>query len=233
MFDEKLFTYDEEKHLGYYNGELVPSVTQLVDLVYPMDENIPVDRIQNAANNGSELHEALLTINTMFDNPKQFGKQLEETTTFIQGVNVFKQELHNYLSLLKVYGLRPFDYENLIFLLDENNELICYGHYDCVMQATKDLIVGEKTLFRENMLYLVDYKRTSAFNRQKVGLQTSIYSLAHEQMSKNYITNTYGIWFNEGIKLIPLIRQDNAFIITLCKKLKQVWRNKQGEVNDK
>ena len=233
MFDEKLFTYDEEKHLGYYKGELVPSVTQLVDLVYPMNENIPLDRIQNAVDKGSELHEALLLVNSMFDTPYYLEPTIKKVLDDIKDLTKHKEELVDYLSLLRVYGLKPFDYEELIFLLDENNELICYGHYDCVMQATKDLVVGEKTLFRENMLYLVDYKRTNAFNRQKVGLQTSIYSLAYEQMSKNYITNTYGIWFNEGIKLIPLIRQDNAFIITLCKKLKQVWRNKQGEVNDK
>lgn len=227
-FDRNLFTYDEQNHLGYYNGKLVPSVTQLVDLVYPMNENIPLDRLQNAADKGSELHEALLTVNTMFDNPKQFGKQLEDTMTFIQGANVCKQELNDYLSLLSVYGLRPFDYENLVFLLDENDELVCYGHYDCVVQATKDIDIGDKHLFTENYLYLIDYKRTSSFNRQKVGLQTSIYSVAYEQMSKNFISNVYGVWFNEGIKLIPLNRQDNDFIISLCKKLKQVWENKNG-----
>ena len=65
-FNEDNFTYDEEKHLGYYKGELVPSVTQLVDLVYPMSENIPLDRIQNAADKGSELHEALLIVNSIY-----------------------------------------------------------------------------------------------------------------------------------------------------------------------
>lgn len=228
MFDEKLFTYDEEKHLGFYNGKPVPSVTQLVDLVYPMSENIPEERLKNAATKGTELHEGLLTLNIMFDNPRQLEVCIKSALEETRETTKYKQELNDYLSLLRVYGLRPFDYEELIFLLDENNELICYGHYDCVVQATKDIDLGDKHLFTENYLYLIDYKRTSSFNRQKVGLQTSIYSVAYEQMSKNFISNVYGVWFNEGIKLIPLNRQDNSFIISLCKKLKQVWENKNG-----
>ena len=90
MFDEKLFTYDEEKHLGYYNGKPIPSVTQLVNLVYPMNENIPMDRLQNAATKGTELHEGLLTLNTMFDTPYSLEGSINEALDSIKDVTKYR-----------------------------------------------------------------------------------------------------------------------------------------------
>ena len=230
MFDRNLFTYDEENHLGYYNGKLVPSATQLVDLLYPMNENIPMDRLQKAADRGTQLHEGLLSLNQMFDVPYAFERTIKESLNMVKEVTKFKKELLDYVALLNTYGLRPFDYEELVFLLDENDDLICYGHYDSTMEATRDIDLGDTHLFTQGLLYMVDYKATSLFNRPKVAFQTSIYATAYEQMSKNYITNCYGMWFNEGIKLIPLNRQDSAFTIKLCKQLKQVWE-KNNEIH--
>ena len=48
MFDRKLFTYNEETHTGFYNGEVVPSCTQLINVLYPLDERIPEENLKKA-----------------------------------------------------------------------------------------------------------------------------------------------------------------------------------------
>lgn len=227
MFNQELFIYDKETHTGTYNGELVPSVTQLLEVMFPLSDNIPQDRLNKAAERGTTIHEAIELLNSYFDNPLSFKQNISEVIDTIAKKDV--PELIDYVSFISAYKLRPFDYENLIFLLDEKGELICYGHYDCTYLATQDITVNETDLFRENYLYMFDYKTTSLFAKKKTQLQLSIYALAYEQMSKNFISNIYGLWLREGIKLIPLYRQDNKYIIELCKKLKELWRKERND----
>lgn len=226
MFDRKLFTYDEENHLGYYDGKLVPSVTQLVDIMFPYDEDIPQERLDNAATRGTKIHGGVETINTYFDNPYSFEENLQEAIDEVQETN--SQELIDYISLIATFKLRPFDYEEMVFLLDENDELICYGHYDLTCQALKDY----DPLFIADRLYLFDIKTTSLFEKKKVDFQESIYATAYEQSSGNTIDNIFGIWLREGAKLIPLIRMTNNAVIKTCKQLKEVWNVRRKNSQD-
>lgn len=219
MFNKELFKYDEETHTGYYNGEIVPSVTQLVDILYPYGEDIPQERLEQAAERGTMIHSIIEHINGMFDNPLDLSTCLQESISYAY-LNKQPQEVMDYIYLLGVCGLRPFDYENLIFLLDEKGELICYGHYDLVCQATKDI----PCYFQESLLYLFDVKTTSLFDRKKVAFQESIYALAYEQTTgNNILTGICGIWLKDGAKIIPLDRQGDDYIIKLCKKLKEIF----------
>lgn len=230
MFDRNLFTYDEENHLGYYNGVLVPSTTQLLDIVFPLDKDIPTERLVNASERGTEIHELIETLNSYFDNPFEYKHNLEVVNEVAKNLSnkAGKKELKDYVAFLNAYKLKPFDYEELIFLLDENGDLICYGHYDCTFQATQDISVDDIDLFRENQLYMVDFKTTSLFAKKKTQLQLSIYALAYEQSSKNFITNIYGLWLREGVKLIPLNRQDNTYVIKLCKELRKIYDSRNA-----
>lgn len=224
-FNRDLFVYDPDTHKGIYNGQPVPSVTQLLDILYPMNSDIPSERVEQAAKRGTTIHEGIEILNEYFDNPFGWEHNISVVSEIVQQVAEHKKipELIDYVSFIATYKLKPFDYEELIFLLDENGDLICFGHYDCTYQATQDITIGDKDLFIEGYLYLFDYKTTSEFYRRKVQLQESIYALAYEQMSRNFISNIYGLWIREGIKLIPLQRQDNKYVIELCKKLKEIW----------
>ena len=224
MFNRDLFKYDPSTHTGTYNGELVPSVTQLVDILYPMDSDIPQERIENAAKHGTIVHEAIEQLNEYFDNPFDFKHNIRTVVEVADKVAKYKNipELLDYAGVLGAYKLRPFDYEELIFLLDEKGDLICYGHYDFTAMAQEDNV-----LFMEDRLYLFDVKTTSLFNRKKVAFQESIYALAYEQNSKNYITNIFGLWLENGAKIIPLARMDNDYLVKLCKQLAKVWKERQ------
>ena len=226
MFNRDLFSYDPQTHTGTYEGKPIPSVTQLVDILYPMDSDIPQERIDNAAKHGTLVHEAIEQLNEYFDNPFDFSHNMSVIVEVASKVANFKNlpELLDYVGVLSAYKLKPFDYEELIFLLDENGDLICYGHYDFTAMAQEDNV-----LFMEDRLYLFDVKTTSLFNRKKVAFQESIYALAYEQNSKNYITNIFGLWLENGAKIIPLVRMDNGYLIKLCKQLMEVWNKRRLE----
>lgn len=220
MFNRELFEYDPNTHIGKYEGKVVPSVTQLLDILYPYGEDIPQERLTKAAEHGTKVHSAIEKINTYFDNPFGFDHNIDVVREVGLGMSKALElnELVDYVSVLSAYKLQPFDYEELIFLLDEQRELICFGHYDCTMLAKQDI-----AFFQEDRLYLTDFKTTSLFDKKKVKLQLNIYALAYEQMSKNQIDNVFGFWFDETTKLIPLGRYDNAYVIQMAKLLREQW----------
>jgi hypothetical protein len=226
MFNRDLFIYDEQTHTGTYEGKPVPSVTQLVDILFPYSEDIPEERMEKAATRGTEIHEVLETLNSYFDNSLTFNVNLEEVvdiaTQFYKHKGI--KEVLDYVSILSVYKLRPFDYEELIFLCDEQGELICFGHYDCTMLAQQDV-----AFFREDRLYLTDFKTTSLFDKSKVGLQLNIYATAYEQCSKNQLEGIFGTWLRDGVRVIPLERKDNNYIISICKQLKEIWNDRRED----
>ena len=216
MFKEELFVYDPQTHTATYDGNPIPSVTQLVDLLFPYDENIPQERLEKAAERGTKVHSDIELLNELFDGPF-FDTNLERA---IKEAN--SKETIDYLSLISAYKLRPFDYENVVFLFDENGELICYGHYDLTCMALED------NVFAQDRLYMFDVKTTSLFDKRKVSFQMSIYALAYEQCSKQQIEGIYGIWLNESGKIIPLERKDNTYVINLCKGLVKIWNDRRN-----
>lgn len=224
MFDRTKFEYDPSTHIGKYEGKVVPSVTQLLDILYPYSEDIPQERLKAKAEYGTKVHNAIEKINTYFDNPFGFEHNIEVVREVGIGMSKALEltELVDYVSVLSAYKLQPFDYEELIFLLDEEGELICFGHYDCTMLARQDI-----AFFQEDRLYLTDFKTTSLFDKRKVKLQLNIYALAYEQMSKNQIDNVFGFWFDENPKLIPLGRFENAYVIQMAKLLKEQWEESE------
>ena len=220
MFNRDLFVYDPLTHTATYDGEPVPSVTQLVDVLYPLDSNIPSERIKNAAEHGTQVHDGCFTLNTCFDNSYPYEVNLKQAITLALEQNK-SVEVVDYISLISAFKLKPFDFEELVFLLDEEGDLICYGHYDLTAIATQEI-----NPFRQDRLYLFDIKTTSLFNKQKVALQESIYSVAYEQCSKNQIEGVFGIWLENGAKLIPLDKMNKENVITLCKHLRREWHGR-------
>ena len=212
MFNRELFEYDPQTHVGRYDGKVVPSVTQLVDMLYPMNDDIPQERIKIAAERGTKIHGAIEDINKGFDTCGDYEKLLKQAID--KSIESDVVELKDYVSVLSAYKLKPYDYEELIFLLDENQDLICFGHYDFTALSMNDNI-----LFQEGRLYLFDAKTTSQFYKEKVAFQMSIYATAYEQCSKNFLSGIYGLWLRDGVSLIPLERKDNRFVINVCKGL--------------
>ena len=218
MFNIEKFKYDSVCHLGYYRNKVVPSVTQLVNILFPLDEDIPEERLKKAAEKGTRMHSDLEDVNDIFAKGFGFYNSLKNAIDYVSD-DAISQECRDYVAILSAYQLQPHSFEQLVFLLDENGELICYGHYDLVCVAKQTF----EPLFNEDQLYLFDYKRTSLSNKVKTQLQLNIYKAAYEQKTGKKISGINELWFNEGLKLLPLELQENESIIELCKRLAKVY----------
>lgn len=220
MFNKALFKYDPENHLGYYKNKLIPSTTQLIEVLYPLDDTIPEDRLKNAAERGTNVHSLVEDVNEIV-REKGLHRALTEDLIAFTG----QTEIVDYFSLLHTYKLQPYDFEQLVFLLDENDEPICYGHYDLVVQAREDIAP-----FTKDSLYLTDVKTTSLFDKKKVALQTAIYRVGYNQTGNGYCEpQTFGIWLRDGVKLIPLDPKEENELIALCKGLRSIFDDRRKD----
>lgn len=208
-FVKDLFRYDEEEHKGYYVGELVPSITQVLEMIYPLNENIPTKNLKNAADRGTTLHGKVEEINKCDCVPNEY---------------LLDSDCLNYLAFLKTLGLAIHKCEEMVFLLDENNELIAYGHFDFVFKCLDDNLFGNA-----NELVLGDLKTTSEVYRQKVKLQTELYKVAYMQTFRETLSDrTFVLHLRNGeIKFIPFDtnpRQEE--IIRVAKELRKMWNER-------
>ena len=208
-FIRDLFDYNEKEHKGYYCGELVPSITQLLEMIYPLAENIPTRNLQNAANRGIEIHELIEKFNNAED-----GTDL---TTMLLEPNVL-----NYYAFLKTLGLRPYKCEETVFLLDDNKELLAYGHFDFVLKCLTDTLFGES-----GELVLGDLKTTAELHKAKVKLQTELYRVAYQQTFNEPLSNkTFALHLRDGkIKFYPFNANNEEETIFHAKKLRDMWNN--------
>lgn len=224
MFDRNLFEYDSANHLGYYNGKLVPSTTQLLELLFPLDENIPADRLAKASERGTEIHSRIAQLNEVFKDCTDNEYELLLKDAIKYAIKSGLQELIDYVSLLKAYRLVPVASEEMVFLLDENQELICYGTTDVVFKALDTIqFDNDNVLFNSGNHYLMDYKTTSTFASAKTSWQTMVYAIAYEQAHPTTINKTYGIWLREGIKIMPLNQIDPNQVIKVFKNLRGAY----------
>ena len=219
MFDRKLFTYNEETHMGFYKGELVPSTTQLISLLYPLNERIPEKNLKQAATRGTEIHARIENINNALMN----GKSIAE-------LYVGEEDLESaqYLELLATYSLKPIMAEKQVFLLDENGDLICYGHFDFVCECVKS-----NELFNCLDFYLMDLKTTSVFDKKKTALQTQVYRIAlNQEVGETLNGKTCGVWLRDGnANLYPFEKVEDSQVINLMKLLKEKYDTERNRPN--
>ena len=231
MFNKELFEYDELNHIGYYQGEIVPSVTQLLDLLFPIDKDIPADRIQKAAERGTEIHDRIAQVNEVFRDctDKEYEDLLKDTIKY--AIKSGMQELIDYVSLIKAYKLIPYESEKMVFLLDENQDLICYGTLDFIAKSKESITFNEDTLFEEGDYYLFDFKTTSLFATEKTSWQTMAYSIAYKQAYNLPINKTFGIWLRDGVKIMPLHSLDPQQTINTFKRLRTAFDIRRKKEN--
>lgn len=218
MFDKSLFTYYPDTHLGFYDGKLVPSTTQLIECLYPLDPNIKQEVLKKAGERGTAIHNTVEDFNDFYIKEQKL-KSVDDGDI---------QELKDYYSLLMTYDLRPLYAEQIVFLLDDKGELICYGHYDFVLECIKS-----NELFNCLDTYLFDLKTTSTFDKKKTKLQTQIYRVACNQLGLDLNGKTFGIWLRDGnANIYPFEEVEDSQVIKLCAGLRKIWESKQDNGKD-
>lgn len=201
-----MFTYDKENHKGYVNGKLIPSITQLLAIMFPMEEDIPADKLEKAAERGTNVHNDI----------ELFNKGLIEHCETKEG--------KNFEILANVYGLKIYDSEQQVLLTDDNGEIIAYGTLDAIFEITKDTQFANK-----GELVLSDYKTVAQFDNQKVEWQTNFYALGYEETNICKIHKVCGIWLRDDISQIRLLKKlDRSVVSQKLYELVEEWnkRNK-------
>ena len=218
MFDINKFEYIDQKHMGFYEGVYVPSCTELLGLIYPISKDISESVLENASQRGTELHDYIDTINKYFIEHNDYDLSLEASKKYALAVGI--KELIGYVSLLKAWKLQPIMSEQRVFLLDENGDLITYGHFDLILRARED-----NALFEKDKAYLCDIKRTSTFNKPKTHLQTHIYRVASKYTIRYQLSDqTFGLWLKDDeAKIVPLNTDTEENIIATTKQAKELY----------
>lgn len=217
---ENNFYYDSENHKGYVGEKLIPSVTQLLEILYPLG-NVPAEKLQQASEYGTMVHEDIeMVANGLADAQTSEGKNFEKLCALLH---------------LKVIETE----KQVLFRID--GEIVAYGTYDGLFEcqdyivirdkqvvATEYVLDSDKILYEKGAIILYDNKTVYEFDNAKVGLQTSLYALAETR----HIDNVAGVWVRKDLcQLRPLhfTKGDNIKIIFNDLLLK--WRKENEKEN--
>lgn len=109
------FTYNAQEHKGYFKGKQIPSITQLIAIKYPLDCDIPEDRLAKASERGRAIHNDI----------ELFNKGVNEHCETKEG--------HSYELIIKKFGFTIYDTEKQVFIR-KGDEIIAFGTLDIVLK---------------------------------------------------------------------------------------------------
>ena len=198
------FTYNEEEHLGYYDGRLIPSITQLLEIEYPM-VNVNEELLKSSAEYGSNVHLDIENI--------------------VNGELPATEEGCMYQALCNAYKLKQIGSEELVFIIDiKTEEPIAYGHLDAIMLSTED------TIFANNGdTILCDFKTCNTINRKKVEKQCNLYNLARKQTYGLEVDKLCCMQLKDKdnkAKIYRLNRWELEQVYSYCLTLKEKWQER-------
>lgn len=197
---EKDFVYDESTHSATFKGKPIPSITQLVALRFPIPKSIKKEVLENASDRGTFIHKDIenTCVDILYDPQTQEGK--------------------NFKKLITTYNLLPICNEVLVFVHDDNGNIVAYGHIDGIFQcgsyvyfdtsntlrveAEPSFTGGEKIIYSVGDYILYDNKTVAKFENDKVALQENLYRLADLSYP---VKHNAGIWVRDDkVQLRPL-----------------------------
>lgn len=215
------FRYDPNEHKAYFNGKLIPSITQLVDIEMPLSTNIDKETLKKASERGTKIHD---------DIERYCGGYIDEPIT---------QEGKNYKNLVEKFDLEIVDNEITMLFRNEKNEIIAYGHADGIWKAKSYIYFntkgelkverepnfngGEKIIVSKGDYVLYDNKTTCEFYTIKTELQCNLYSISDTLKEKGIeIKHLFGVWLrDEKAQLRPLCLNKEKAKLDFSRLLKE------------
>lgn len=161
----------EETHQYLLNGILVPSVTQILKLVFPDKyKNIDERVLNDKAKYGTKLHECIEIIEK--NKPK---RPISYCKRYL-GIDIYQEEsLKQYLRLKEKYNIEVL----------ENEKIVYYEDKYCGTLDIKAKVNGDTAI--------IDIKTTYELDKDYVAWQNSYYELADEEVDKLYC-----LWLPKG-----------------------------------
>jgi hypothetical protein len=132
-----MIEYIDQDHVYLYNGEIIPSVTQILSFIFPDKyKGIPEYILKNKATYGTKIHEAI---------EKFESEGIIEKLDYIQ-----EASFNQYLRLKKEYNIEVIDQEKIIHYKD-----IYAGRYDMSANVNGEYsLIDIKTTAEFDLEYL-------------------------------------------------------------------------------
>lgn len=170
--------YIEESHIYLADGIIVPSITQAMKVKFGKKyEGIDNATLQNAANKGTEMHEAI----------QRYCENGEESEM---------KEVRNFKFLQKQYKFEVLKNEQPVILFD-GNEPILAGRLDMVIKMP---ITADRGNSYKEVIGLADLKRTSTLDKDYLAYQLNLYRIAYQQCYGEEIEVLRGIHLREDTR---------------------------------
>lgn len=180
----------EETHTYVLNGKIIPSVTQILQELFPLKyDGVPEDILEQKAEYGTQLHKFIEIIEK-----KKPKRPLAYIKKYYKS-NIYQEEsLKDYLKIKEKYKIEITDSEKKI-------------SYEYKYAGTLDLkgYVNGKSA-------IIDIKTTYELDKLYVSWQNSMYELADGKVEELYC-----LWLPKGRlgKLIKLEKIDKKYILTI------------------
>lgn len=241
--EEEIFEYNEVEHKGTINGKVIPSTTQLLEVLFPMS-GIKKEVLANASEYGTTVH------NDLHD---YFTYKTFECHT---------QEGRNFVRLMKDLELEYVDSEKQIIIREPFTRVaLAFGTYDLLVRTTKNICVEngkivlkdevqledeldeeenvikpkDNVLYLKDRLILIDFKTVNQFVNEKVSMQTSIYAFGYNNeligQKGKPISYVCGVWLRDDIcQLRPLEKIESGQTFNLIRALRGMWYEQREQI---
>lgn len=185
-----MLEFIEETHTYVLDGEKIPSVTQLLEELFPLKyDNVPRETLEKKALYGTQVHKFIEIIEK---------KKPKRPLAYIK--RYYKPDIYQEESLKDYLKIKT---QNNIKITDSEKRI----HYKNKYGGTLDL-----KGYVNNKSAIIDIKTTYELDEQYVSWQNSMYELAD-----GMVDELYCMWLPKGRlgKLIKLERIEKDFILTI------------------
>lgn len=186
--------YLDDTHTYIVDGEIVPSITQIVQDVLQSNSRYQLVNqaiLEEAKNKGTEVHKAI----------EDWCKSGKESNL---------PEVHNFDFLRrKAYNFTVVDNEVPVILFNSQKHPVGAGRLDMVIEMN-------------GQLGGVDIKRTSSLNREYVTLQLNLYRIAYRQTYGKNWEFIKALQLKDDIRKFVALRIDEKKTLSIIDNIGQI-----------
>lgn len=193
-----MIEFIEESHIYLYDGVIIPSVSEILQFIFPDKyKNVDLNILNKKAEYGSKIHEAIECLEKEYS---CIMPDLDSTQWF---------SINQYNRLKKKYNIKVQAQEQMI-----NYKDIYAGRFDMIATINDELC-------------LCDIKTTAELDKEYLSWQLSFYELAFKNMyGGTKFDKLYAIWLpKKGYG--ELIEIEKKSISELLKKLNNFKKNRK------
>lgn len=200
-----ILEYIDQTHTYIVNGVIVPSVTQILKVIFPGKySGVDNSTLENASRKGTLLH-------SIIEEYENEGITQRINRNNAKGKHI-TQEFKNYLYLKNKFNFAPVQNEVPIIYKDRSGKVIFAGRLDMV-------------ILYEGVKCLADIKRTNSLDIRYLRLQLNLYRLAYQQCYKTPILGLYALHLRDNNRVFKQIEINEAEAL----KVIDIWKRRKYE----